>query len=262
MMDKALETSMVKSIHSPMEWINSSGFYAKLEELGVFKSKHELTSFIGNLRLLLKSNPKLNECSLNSFVDVILKVAHFRLPLGLDYVHLIPYRTRNEPQPRCTMQLSYKGIIKLLARSGIYFSASCVYSQDEFGYEEGTSPFVKHKRSLNARRQNGDNNFICVYAIARYKDMNFIEIMTKDEIEFIKNESQKYKVSDCWKNYPDEMAKKTVIKRLAKNLPIELEDIKEEWEYELKDSHSCDVEVSTSQDGLDQPRSHSPELQS
>ncbi|MDR1260831.1 MAG: recombinase RecT [Rickettsiales bacterium] len=238
---------IVATIQTPSDWVKSEQFKTKLKELSLFKNTYDLHSFIGNVHLALISNPKLNECSLTSFIDVILKIAHYKLPIGFDYVHLIPYRYSGEPKPRCTLQLSYKGIVMLLARAHVFISASCVYSDDKFDYSEGTDPFINHIRSLDARRNNKDNTFKCVYAIARYNDIKFIEIMGYDEIEFIKQQATKYKVSDCWKNYPDEMAKKTVIKRLAKILPVEV-DLKEEWEYEPiepNDSTENKPEIST-----------------
>jgi recombination protein RecT len=221
---------------TPSEWVMSEEFSRKIQELHLFKLPADVHQFVGNLRLLLKTNPKLNECSLQSFIDVILKVAHYNLPIGLDYVHLIPFKYNNEQKSRCTLQLSYKGIIMLLARVGVFISASCVYTADKFSYREGTDPFIDHVRSLDARRNNQENNFICVYAVATYKKQKFIEIMTPDEINYIKDQATKFKVSQCWNNYYDEMAKKTVIKRLAKTLPVEIE-IKEEWEYEPLESN-------------------------
>ena len=109
------------------------------------------------------------------------------------------------------------GLLKKIRSSGELSSiaAHVVYQNDEFDYCLGDEEYIKHKPSIKERI-----NPICVYAIAKTKDgAIYREVMNVSEIEKIRNIS-KAKDSTAWKEHWGEMAKKTVIRRLSKLLPM------------------------------------------
>jgi recombination protein RecT len=119
---------------------------------------------------------------------------------------------------KCQYSPMTAGILKKVRNSGelISLDANIVHDDDEFDYwidEEGAH--LKHRPKLD---RSGDITY--AYAIARTKDGGrYVEVMTKAEIEQVRQVS-KAKDSGPWKSWFGEMAKKTVIRRLAKRLPM------------------------------------------
>lgn len=112
------------------------------------------------------------------------------------------------------------GVLKKIRNSGelATISAHVVYENDEFDYCLGDDEYIKHKPSLSQR-----GKALCVYAIAKTKDNAiYREVMSVNEIEEIRNIS-KAKNSLAWLQHWGEMARKTVIRRLAKRLPMSTE---------------------------------------
>jgi len=130
--------------------------------------------------------------------------------------YLIPYK--NDVQ----LIIDYKGIAELAMRSGYVSNihADKVCENDEFVYNVGTI----EKHIINFKENRGEP--YAYYAIVTFKDGNKkCEVMSKDEVDAIKERSAawsawlKYKKTCPWNTDYDEMAKKTVFKRLAKWIP-------------------------------------------
>ena len=109
------------------------------------------------------------------------------------------------------------GILKKIRNSGelASISAHVVYDKDEFDYCLGDDEHISHKPAMNNRGKP-----ICVYTIVKTKDNAiYREVMSYDEIEKIRKSSRN-EDSIPWTQHWSEMAKKTVIRRLAKRLPM------------------------------------------
>lgn len=116
---------------------------------------------------------------------------------------------------------SYRGLINLSRRSGeltdIY--AKAVYANDVFEVEEGTDRKIIHKPDYTKVR--GDA--VCYYAVFHTKDGGVdFEVMSMDEIQKVRRAS-KSADKGPWVDWFDEMAKKTVLKRLLKRAPMSIE---------------------------------------
>ncbi len=168
----------------------------------------------------LSSNPTLATCTRDSFLGGLMQAAQLGLepntPLGQAY--LIPYR--NKGKMECQFQVGYKGLIDLAYRSGDMASvaAYCVYSNDDFEYELGLEPVLKHKP---AKSNRGDLEF--VYAVFKLQNGGYgFEVMSRDEItQHGKQYSQSFNSSySPWKTNFEAMAKKTVLKKCLKYAPI------------------------------------------
>lgn len=164
----------------------------------------------------LSTNPKLKECSKESFLGAMMNAAQLGLepntPLGQAY--LIPYGTQ------CQFQIGYKGLIDLAHRSGEFkqIYAETIYENDEFDYELGLEPKIKHKPAMKNR---GDAIFY--YAVYRLKNDGYgFKVMSKEDIEKHRKQYSKAKNSP-WNTSFDEMAKKTVLKQVLKYAPIKVD---------------------------------------
>ena len=161
-------------------------------------------------------NPMLATCTPQSFIGAMLTAAQLGLepntPLGQAY--LIPYGSN------CSFQLGYRGLIELAHRSGDIKSieAHVVYANDDFDFEFGLDPKLKHKP---AKGDRGDVAW--VYAVYHTKDGGYgFEVMSVDDINRHRARYSKAKNSP-WDTAWDEMAKKTVIKRVLKYAPLKTE---------------------------------------
>ena len=165
-------------------------------------------------------NPKLAECTPKSFLGAMMTSAQLGLevntPLGQAYV--IPYM--NHGIMEAQFQIGYKGQIDLAYRSGDVevIQSHVVYENDEFICEYGLEPKLTHKP---ADRDRGEP--IKVYAVFKTKSGGFgFEVMSIDDI---RRHASKYSksynsTSSPWKTNFEEMAKKTVLKRVLKYAPM------------------------------------------
>ncbi|MCQ2316357.1 MAG: recombinase RecT [Bacteroidales bacterium] len=166
----------------------------------------------------ISSNPKLGQCTPNSFLGAMMQAAQLGVepntPLGQAY--LIPYM--NHGKLECQFQLGYKGLIDLAYRSGEIstIQAQIVYENDEFEYSFGLEPTLKH---IPARGDRGASTH--VYAVYRKKDGGYgYEAMSMDEVRKHASKYSKSYGNGPWKTNFEEMAKKTVLKRLLKLAPL------------------------------------------
>lgn len=109
------------------------------------------------------------------------------------------------------------GIIKRLATAGISIDAQVVHENDEFEQTLGDDAGIHHKAPKLGTPRGAP---LGVYAIARLPNgMVMREVMDTDQVEQVRKASRSG-TSGPWKDWWTEMARKTVIRRLAKRLPI------------------------------------------
>jgi recombination protein RecT len=165
-------------------------------------------------------NPKLAQCTPSSFLGAMMSAAQLGLepntPLGQAY--LIPYKNRGVDEVQ--FQLGYKGLIDLAYRSGEVelVQAHIVYENDDFTLEYGLEPKLVHKP---ADRDRGEP--IKVYAMFKTKTGGYgFDVMSMDDVRrHAEKYSQAYKLGfSPWKTNFEEMAKKTVLKRVLKYAPL------------------------------------------
>lgn len=116
--------------------------------------------------------------------------------------------------------IGYRGMIDLARRSNqiISISARTVRQGDSFHFEYGLNENLTHVPG-----ENEDSPITHVYAVARLKDGGVqFEVMTHNQIEKVRA-SSKAGQNGPWVSHWEEMAKKTVIRRLFKYLPVSIE---------------------------------------
>jgi recombination protein RecT len=166
-----------------------------------------------------RMNPKLSECQPASVFAAVIQASQLGLRPGLmGECYLIPYKDQ------CTLQLGYQGLLELVRRSGLVDSigAYLVHERDTYAVRFGTDPGVTHEPCLD-----GDPGPVRFgYAVAKLKGGGtHVEVMTLAEINRIRDRSQNVKNAKRfgketpWDTDWDEMARKTLIRRICKYLP-------------------------------------------
>ena len=170
-------------------------------------------------------NPDLGKCTPASFIGAMLTAASLGLepntPLGQAY--LIPYNNYKTGAKEAQFQIGYRGMIELAHRSGEFVSieAHVVYENDEFDYELGLEPKLKHKPAMKNRGQ-----ITWVYAVYKLKSGGYgFEVMSKEDIDAHRAKYSKAKNSP-WTTAWEGMAKKTVIKQALKYAPLKSEFVR------------------------------------
>ena len=192
----------------------------------------------------LSTNPKLNSCTPDSFVGAMMTAAQLGVEpnTALGQAYIIPYS--NHGTLEAQFQLGYKGLIDLAYRSGevSVIQAHEVYENDTFEYELGMDPKLKH---VPATKNRG--KVIAYYAMFKTKDGGYgFEVMSREDVEA---HAQKYSkaynsYSSPWKSNFDEMAKKTVLKKVLKYAPLK-SDFARAVVQDSTIKHGIDKDMST-----------------
>ena len=168
----------------------------------------------------ISTNPKLASCTPASFLGAMMSAAQLGLepntPLGQAY--LIPFK--NHGIDEVQFQLGYKGLIDLAYRSGEVelVQAHIVYENDSFVCEYGLEPKLVHKPADSNRGEA-----VKVYAMFKTKSGGYgFDVMSMDDVRrHAEKYSQAYRSGySPWKTNFEEMAKKTVLKRVLKYAPL------------------------------------------
>lgn len=173
----------------------------------------------------ISKNPKLAECTQNSFMGALLTSAQLGLecntPLGQAY--LIPFYNGKTKAMDCEFQLGYQGLIDLCYRTKLYktIQARIVYEGDDFLYQYGMEEKLIHRPQ--------EQSTTPIYVYAYYELINgakSFEVMSWDSImEYAKKYSMAVQkgYSSPWNTNPEEMAKKTLLKKVLKYAPKAVE---------------------------------------
>src|SRR5690625_4642812 len=180
----------------------------------------------------IRTTPELRNADVGSLLGGVMQAAQLGLEPGiLGQCYLLPFKNNKKGITEVQFIVGYKGMIDLARRSGHIESiyAHAVYENDEFEYELGLNPTLKHVPSFDSDR----GEYIGSYAVAHFKDGGYqMEFMPKAEIEKrrLASPGGRSKYSP-WNNYYEEMANKTVIRHMWKYLPISVE-IQEAVQYD------------------------------
>lgn len=160
----------------------------------------------------IQNTPALLQCNPQSLFNACMKAAQDGLlPDGREGA-IIPRKGV------ATWQPMVHGIIKKAKNSGSVASlvANVVYRGEVFEVEMGDDERIVHRRDL-AKVKRGEE--VAVYAIAALKDgTKEREVMSWQQVMDVRNMSTTPNAG-AWATSTDEMARKTVIRRLSKRLP-------------------------------------------
>lgn len=155
---------------------------------------------------------------------------------GTGECYLVPFRSRG--QLHCQLIIGYRGVVTLARRNGKLLSleAHAVYENDQLDVRLGTESHILHRPKLLGDR----GEFVSVYCVAHLEgggppqhDWMSIEHV-KQSVGYIKAEKGHRPEESPWRKHFAEMAKKTVILRASKLLPIS-PDLAEAMALEAED---------------------------
>lgn len=176
------------------------------------------------------TTPALIKCDVASLVGAIGQCAQMGLEPNtvLGHAYLVPFNTKRKDSSGAErwvnsvqVIIGYKGLIDLARRSGqiISIAAHEVCANDEFDLVYGLEEKLSHRPAMGER---GD--VIGFYAVAKLKDGGHaFEFMSVQQVREIMGNTQSKGKYGPWKDHFVEMGRKTVIRRLAKFLPLSIE---------------------------------------
>lgn len=174
----------------------------------------------------INTNDKLKCCSKLSIINAFYKCCEYGLDPASSIGHawLIPYKGTVD------LQIGYRGWLKLLFNSPLVANVYSypVYENDEFSYELGMNPNIKHIPSNEPKELE---KLIATYGVVKLKNGEAqIRVCFKDEIEESKTSSRgSHKPDSPWRNHYEAMAMVVPIRKMGKNLglPLKIEDFGE-----------------------------------
>jgi len=176
--------------------------------------------FIRTALTAMTRTPRRTDCDQASFFSALLTLTQLGIEPDGRRAHLSPFENRKRGVTEVQLIVDYKGIRELVMRSGVVANihADVVCENDTFTVDRGE--IKEHK--INYREPRG--KVYAVYAICRFKDgSEKAEVMTREEVEAIRSRSRAGN-SGPWVSDWNEMAKKTVFRRLSKWLPLSPEE--------------------------------------
>jgi recombination protein RecT len=114
----------------------------------------------------MRKTPALGKCSEQSLMAAVVIASQLGLEPGINgQAYLIPYGDT------CTFVPGWKGLVDLAQRSGrASVWTGAVFDGDEFDFEYGTSPYIKHKPGPNSGNPKALTH---VYAVGRVRNAEF-----------------------------------------------------------------------------------------
>lgn len=161
---------------------------------------------------------KLMLCTPQSVLQSVMQASTLGLEpnSALGGAYLVPYGNV------CQLIVGYRGLIDLARRSGQILSieARVVHEREKFRIVFGINTILEHEPLLDGTEPG---KMLAVYAVAHLRDGGTqVEVMTRAQIEGIKNRSRSGG-NGPWVTDYEEMARKTVVRRICKYLPLSVE---------------------------------------
>ena len=134
--------------------------------------------------------------------------------------YLVPFKGRVQFIP------GYKGLISLAFNSGFALTGTIIREHDMFSYQEGSDPHIRHAPAFNADR----GEIVGAYAVARSSSAPHVQtVLDMAQILKVRDASAGYKsakakgYSSTWVDDFEAMVRKTPIRRLGGNLPLNVQ---------------------------------------
>ena len=175
----------------------------------------------------IKKSEKLQRSDPLSLLGAIIQSAQLGLELGsgLGHAFLIPYWNKELKIFEAQMMPGFKGFLELMRRSGhvINCSARIVRKGDLFEFEYGDDEKIRHVPSRDPIVTIEDGKEVVRPITDAYATVRLLnggiqrEVMTREQIDWI---AERKKDNPVWQSDYDEMARKTVVRRIAKYTPL------------------------------------------
>lgn len=231
---KTAANTAVQDQQKPLTPAQQVGAYLEkmMPSIQAVLPKHVTADRMSRIALnVIRTNPKLLQCNINSLMGGVLEAAKLGLEPGLmGQCYLIPFDKKQKQgnqwvvvDTEAQFIIGYKGLIDLVRRSGQVstIEARTIYENDEHDFGYGLDSYLIHKPVLKNR-----GKAIAYYAVCKLKDggSSFL-VMSHEEMEQYRDKYSKAKNYGPWKDEFDAMARKTVLRQLIKYLPISVENL-------------------------------------
>lgn len=165
-----------------------------------------------------RDKSKLSNCTPASIVHAVLRVVHLGLDMDNKEAHIVTYGRE------ATVMIDYRGLLVMARRGGVLkVEVDIVRDGDDIDYHRGSDPgetwLRHHPLPFNSAPIVG------AYALFHLEGGTVeFEAMSKDEVDVARSKAAKG--SGAWKDFYGEMAKKVVLRRGLKRLPMRPDDQK------------------------------------
>lgn len=211
---------VLKTAHNQLEKLLVS-------KAGALPKDFNQTRFLQNCMTVLQDTKGIEKVQPITIARTMLKGAF----LGLDFMnkecYAIPYGNSLQ------FQTDYKGEVKLAKKYSINpikdIYAKLVRVGDDFVEEirDGQQYISFKPQPFN------DGEIIGAFAVCFYNDGSMIyETMSKKEIEAVRDNYSKMPKGPTWTKSYGEMCKKTVLRRLCKNISLDFDSIEQRQAWE------------------------------
>lgn len=232
---------------------------AAKDKIGLVLPKHMKAERVMRVAMMaIYKTPRLRLCEPDTIVAAVMQASELGLEPGgpLGHGYLIPRKNGKRSRElrrdvyECQFQPGYQGLVDLARRSGQVAAlyARVVHEKDPvWVIKYGTEDKLEHEPYQG---QDDPGKMISVYAVCILKDSPRaqFDVMARGDVERIRGRSQSPNEGPWVTDY-EEMAKKTVLKRLLKMLPksVEMADAidLDTSEYEVVQDGPAAIETGT-----------------
>jgi recombination protein RecT len=183
--------------------------------------------FVRVVMTAIQNNPELLECDRRSLFNAAMKAAQDGcIADGREGAIVVRFDHKVQSKKSANWQIMIAGIRKKARNSGeiATWDVEEVHENDDFEYESGDNPFIRHKPALSNR-----GKMIACYSVCTLKSGEKTRcVMGIDDILAIRDQYsdgwRAYKAgrikSTPWLTSEGEMSKKTVARRHSKTIPM------------------------------------------
>lgn len=196
--------------------ITMSGYFtSELDRIsGALPEDFNKQRFALNFVSLIQDKPELQKYSKEVLATALVRSAQDNLDALNNEVYI--YKGYGD---KLTYTPSYKGLRKMAIEKSIR-PIKDVYAKPIFEGDTVEETFIDGEAKLNYKSNfMKRGKWIGVFAVCVFKDGSEIyELMDMEQINAVKAKSRN---SGAWKDFPQEMAKKSVIRRLCKQITLD-----------------------------------------
>ena len=234
--------------------LTMSGYFtSELERIsGALTPDFNKQRFALNFVSMIQDKPELQKYPKEILATALVRSAQDNLDALNNEVYI--YKGYGD---KLTYTISYKGLKKMAIEKSVR-PIKDIYAKPIFEGDIVEETFTDGEAKINYKSNfMKRGKWIGVFAVCVFKDGSEIyELMNMEQINAIKAKSRN---SGAWKDFPQEMAKKSVIRRLCKNVTLDFKDKQQadmfsgadEFITDPKEQAASDIENNANQIPLD-----------
>ena len=183
-----------------------------------------------------KNKINWNELDKRDVIRCLIDGAKYDCQYGKEF-YIIPFYNKNLGKKVATIMFDYKGLLRAITlfsyRTIKNIITSVVYEGDEFVVSPLTHPPIKHIMKFAT---NDTDKITFAYCFIEYQDGGYdFEVMNREQLNQVQFSTKK-EVSNFWRDWYSEMARKSAIRRLSKRIVLNFPnaDIEKVWQDDLE----------------------------